>query len=231
MVTTSPQELGDALLGRTRGAVLGLLMSRPGEEFHVRQIVRLSGAGLGPVHRELNVLARLGVLVRRQVGHQVMYRSNLACPIYEELRGLVLKSIGAAGMIAHALAPLSDKILAAFLFGSLAGGQEHPSSDVDLMVVGDVSFAAVVRAIADSQRRLGRDVNPTVYPPTEFAAKLRTRHHFLTAVKNGPKLFLVGGEDELARVAEERLAPPTRHHGSRSRGASGRHRAGSVRKR
>jgi predicted nucleotidyltransferase len=109
------------------------------------------------------------------------------------------------------LTPLSDQIRAAFLFGSLAGGQEHASSDVDLMIVGDVSFAAVVRALADSQRRLGRDVNPTVYRSAEFAAKLRSRHHFLTTVTNGPKLFLVGDEDELARLAEERLAPPARH--------------------
>jgi predicted nucleotidyltransferase len=206
MVTISTDELGRFLLGKTRSAVLGLLLLRPDEEFHVRQAVRLSGGGLGPVQKDLRALAAAGVLTRREVGRQVFYRADKGSPVYEELRGLVLKTVGAAGVIGEALGPLARGINVAFLFGSIARGEEHSSSDVDVMIVGGVSFGEVARALLPAQRKLGRDVNPNVYMPVEFAAKVREGHHFLSQVMRASKVFVLGDQDELARVAEERVA-------------------------
>lgn len=209
MDTVAIDDLGTVLLGKTRGAVLGLLLSRPDEEFHVRKIARLSGATLGPVQRELKLLSQIGILKRREVGHQLLYRADPASPIHEELRGLVLKTVGMADLLKKAISPLSAQIQMAFVFGSFAHGRQHAASDVDLMVVGNTSVATVAKALAEPQRRLSREINPSIYRSAEFAAKLREGHHFLTAVMASPKIFLIGDEHELSRLAKERLAPAT----------------------
>jgi len=222
MDTSVPDAIGTALLGRTRGAVLSLLFGRPDEEFHVRQISRLSGASLGPVQRELKFLAELGILASRRVGHQLLYRVNLASPVRDELSSLVMKTAGMGDLLRAALRPLHTQIRIAFLFGSFAGGRQNRASDVDIMVVGDCSFARVARALAEPQRRLGREINPTVYRAREFAAKMRESHHFLNAVLEGSRIFLIGDEDELRGMAKERLAPSSQNKPPGSRRTSRR---------
>jgi predicted nucleotidyltransferase len=218
-------DLGKVLLGKTRGAVLALLLERPDEEFHVRQIARLSTATLGPVQRELKLLARIGLLKCRQVGRQLLYRADVASPVHHELQGLCVKTVGHAGMLKAALQPLASHIRFAFVFGSYAQGRQHSGSDIDLMVIGTPTLAAMAAALAESQRRLAREINPNIYRPAEFAAKLRGGHHFINAVMQGPKLFLIGDEHELAGLAKERLDSPSQdqpggnRRSSRRRGA------------
>jgi predicted nucleotidyltransferase len=222
MSTPSVDDLGSVLLGKTRGAVLGLLLSRPDEEFHVRQIARLSGATLGPVQRELKLLAQIGVLKRRESGHQILYCADPTSPIHEELRGLILKTVGIADVLKAAIKPLASKIRVAFVFGSFVTGRQRAASDVDLMIIGDIPVALAAEALAESQRRLGREVNPTIYRPAEFAAKLRGRHHFISAVMAGPKVFLLGDAHELSRVAEERMASASQEQSAGNRRSNGR---------
>jgi predicted nucleotidyltransferase len=212
MRTISIDNLGGVLLGKTRGAVLGLLLDRPDEEYHVRQISRLSGATLGPVQKELKRLEQIGVLKSRRVGHQLLYTADENCPLRDELRSIVNKTVGASGVLKAALQPLESRIQAAFIFGSVALGRQRAASDIDIMVIGDLALAAVVKAIAEPQRRLAREINPTLYRPAEFAAKLVSGHHFLNALMAESKLFLIGNEHELSRLAEKRVAPPAPDH-------------------
>lgn len=93
----------------------------------------------------------------------------------------------------EALGSLADRIRLAFVFGSLARGEGKANSDVDVMIVGGVSFGEVVAALQSAQKTIGREVNPSVYSETEFRAKLRAKHHFVSAVVSAPKAFLVGG--------------------------------------
>ncbi|MBI4311006.1 MAG: nucleotidyltransferase domain-containing protein [Chloroflexi bacterium] len=123
-----------------------------------------------------------------------------------ELKSLVLKTAGAGELLREALESLSDKIMAAFIYGSLASGRERTGSDVDLMVIGAASFAEVSKALRSVEERLGREVNPAVYTTAEFRRKLADGHSFLDRVVKEKKIFLVGGEDELGRLAQERLA-------------------------
>jgi uncharacterized protein len=128
----------------------------------------------------------------------------------------VVKTADVADVLRAALAPLVDRIVVTFIFGSFASGEPRKTSDVDVLVVGDATFGAIVSALSAAQEKLVRDVNPSVYPVAEFRQKLVASHHFLTSVLNGPKIFLVGDERELTGVAEKRLADrtqakPTRH--------------------
>jgi predicted nucleotidyltransferase len=204
------------LFGRTRRRVLGWLLGHPTEAFYLRQIVRQAGVGQGAVQRELDLLTRAGLLRRTVQGRQVYFRANDESPIFPELQALFLKTAGVGDVLREALRPMAKRVLVAFVFGSAARGELRPNSDIDLLVVGDLPFDSVAHALAEAQRQLGRDVNPTVYSPGEFREKLRAGHHFLTSVLEAPRIFVVGGSDELARLGTERLGdgPPNQPRGN-----------------
>ena len=195
--------ISPSLFGKTRQALLALLYTRPDEEHLQESLIQLAGLGRGAVQRELEFLARAGVVRRMVRGRQVYFQANADSPIYAELRGLVVKTVGAADVLRGALAPLSGRIRVAFVYGSVAAGAEHRASDVDVMVIGEASFAEVSEALAGAQETIGREVNPSVYAAADFRAKLAAGHHFLCSVAGGEKLFLIGDDRELARLAKK----------------------------
>jgi predicted nucleotidyltransferase len=192
----------EALFGKARRAVLAMIFGRADEQFYVRQIARAAGAGQGAVHRELKRLTEAGIVLRTTKGQQVYYQANQQSPIFQELKSLFIKTAGVGDLLREVLAPLGKRVSVAFIYGSLARGQENARSDVDVMVIGKATFGEVVDALHPVQDRLGREVNPTVYPPAEFRAKLAAKHHFLTTVMREPKVFLIGETHDLARLAE-----------------------------
>lgn len=198
--------LADELLGATHSALLATLLLRPDEALHVRELARITGVSPGTLHRELRALARLGLLKRKEVGRQVFYSADRTSPIFVELAGLLRKTAGAAQVLREALAPLSERIEVAFVFGSTAAGVEKPHSDIDVLVVGSVTFSTVVRTLHPTQERLGRDVNAVVMKPEEFVLKRRERDAFLASVIKQPKIWLIGNEDELRKLAQDRPA-------------------------
>jgi predicted nucleotidyltransferase len=192
MVTPSAN-VAEVLFGKTRRALLGLFFTRPTEAFHFRQVVRLSGAGVGPAQRELKELCAAGLITRDRQGSQVIYRANAASPLFAEMKSLILKTIGAAEVLRQALEPLAPQIHAACLFGSLARGEPQPHSDVDLLVISDaLKLQDLVTALLPAQHTLGREVNPMLYRLAEFKKKVRDRSPFLTRVLAHPKVPLIG---------------------------------------
>lgn len=198
-----------SLFGATRRAVLALLFGHPEEAYYLRQIARSTSSGLGAVQRELRLLAAAGVIRRTVRGNQVYFQANERSPIFADLKGLVTKTMGAGDALRSALAPLASKIRVAFIFGSVARGDERPDSDIDVLLVATAGFDEVVSAFAKPQQSLSREINPTVYPPEEFRSKLGAGHHFLTSVFQQPKIFLVGDELDLKRLAPKRMAHRT----------------------
>jgi len=189
------------LFGKTRRAVLSLLYGHADEAFYIRYIVRVTGAGHGAVQRELKQLASAGVIQRTARGRQVYYQANRECPVFTELKSLVVKTAGIGDILRKALAPLVDRINVAFIYGSIAQGKESKGSDVDIMVVGDVTFADIVGRLGPAQEMLGREINPMVYPLAEFRSKVAAGHHFLKEVLTMDKVYLIGDEHELERLA------------------------------
>lgn len=204
MSTTT--SLADVLFGRTRSGVLALLYGHADQRFYLRQIARQMNASAGAVQRELENLARVGLVIRTSLGNQVFYQANVKGPVFSEMHALVNKTLGAFRVLQAALQPLSKKILIAFLYGSMARQEEKDGSDIDLMIVGSVTLEEVLVVLANAERLLGRAVNPTVYSVQEFKAKLKAQNHFLTSVLRGKKVFLIGEEDELRKVGGIRLA-------------------------
>ena len=184
--------LAHFLLGQSRSAVLGALFLRPEVALHVRELARLTGVSPGSLHRDLRALAEMGLLIRQETGRQVYYRANQQCPVYPELTGLLRKTAGLVDVLRDALAPLADQIEQAFVYGSMARGDEHAQSDVDLMVIGKVEFTDTVLALTAAQTTLRREINPTVLSRAEFERKLQDADGFVAQVWCAAKLWVVG---------------------------------------
>ncbi len=197
----------NVIFGKGRAAILGLLYEHPDQSFYYRQLTReLKGLSVGTLQRELDTLSQLGLIERSAVGKQVFYRANRNHPIFTELRALVAKTVGAIPTLRSALAPLADRISVAFIYGSMARGEETAESDIDLLIVGKVELEDVIARLGNVEASLRRPVNPTVYSPVEFRTKLTSGNHFLNSVVRGNKVFLIGDEDELRTVGGVRLA-------------------------
>ena len=205
IMNTCDNMLGDLLFGQTRGRILALLYGHPEREIHIREIAREVRTSAGNVRRELETLLRVGLVHRSTIGSQVFYRANRESPVFAELHALVAKTVGVFQILSSALAPLAGRISQAFVYGSIARGDERAVSDVDLMVVGDATLDDVLAHLATAERTIGRPINPTVYSQSEFAAKLQSNNHFLNAVMRGERIFLIGEDDELRACYE--LAP------------------------
>lgn len=204
MKTNQTTDLGTLFFGAYRRQVLGLLLLHPEESFHLREIARITNTQPGTLRRELAQLAEAGVLSRERVGNLIRYRADPECPVYEELRGILKKTAGVVDLLREALAPLGDRITAAFVYGSVASGGERRASDVDVLVVGSVTFEEVVRALYPCQERLRREINPNVYRPDDFRKKRRAKDAFLSRVLERPRLFILGREDDLGESGPDR---------------------------
>jgi len=166
----------------------------------------MTGIPAGSLHRELKALAEAGLLLFARQGNQVRYRANTACPIYEELASIFSKTIGLAGILRDALAGLADRIELALVFGSLAAGRQKSGSDVDLLIIGEISLLEVVKALSEAQSQLGREINPVIMTAEEFIAQQEKEDRFVARVLDEPKIFLMGNADDLAKLAKHRAA-------------------------
>jgi predicted nucleotidyltransferase len=199
--STAPTRTGlaDALFSGTRQRLLGLLFGQPSRSFYATELIGLAGIGSGAVQRELANLAQSGLVTVRAVGNQKHYQANPESPIFEELRGIAEKTVGLAEPLREALAPLAPQIHAAFVYGSIAKRADTSASDIDLMLLSDqVSYADTFAALEAASSRLGRKVNPTILTSKEFDKRVKAEESFLTRVLAQPKVWVIGGESDLA---------------------------------
>ncbi len=188
----SPNGIAATLFPAARLAVLQWLADTE-DGLHLRELERRSGLNKHGLARELHAMRDAGILVSTQVGNQIIYRLNPECTIYDEIRSIVRKTVGLAGVLREALEPFADRIHLAYVYGSSARGEERSDSDVDLMLVGAVSLREISSAIRAAGRTLRRIINPTAYAVDEYDAELGVRNSFVERVHNGPRIDLIGG--------------------------------------
>jgi predicted nucleotidyltransferase len=175
---TAVRKLSKVLFGQSRRSILALLYGHADEQFYLREIARRAGTGIGATQRELEQLTGAGLLCRVQRGHQVYYQANHKSPIFAELKSIIAKTSVIRDVLHEGLATLADRIKLAFVYGSIARGEETASSDVDLMVVGEVSFADVVSALGKIESKLGREVKSHRVRATRVSRKARGQESF-----------------------------------------------------
>jgi predicted nucleotidyltransferase len=191
--------VADALFSTIQQRVLAYLFGQPERSFFATELIKLADGGSGAVQRELARLADSGLVTISRVGTQKHYQANPKSPIFSELCAIAQKTVGLAEPLRTALKPLAKRISAAFVYGSVAKKQDTAASDIDLMVVsGGLTYADLFAALEDASERLGRKVNPTVYSPRELAKRVKQSNAFVTRVLAQPKIWLLGGESDLA---------------------------------
>ncbi len=195
-------KLSEIIFGKTRQAVLSLLYGHADESFYLRQIVRVAGGGMGAVQRQVNSLVDAGLVIRINKGRQIYYQANDSSPIFRELKSIIIKTAGIADILKIALTPLAQDITCAFIYGSVARGTEKANSDLDLFIIGRITFSDVVAALNKAQETLGREINPTVYPASEFREKLAKKNHFIKSIMAEEKIYLIGDGHELKKLAD-----------------------------
>lgn len=187
------------LFPQVRAEVLRLLFADGSRELHLRELVRQSGLTLGTVQTEIDKLLSAGLLLDRRDGNRRYFRANAAHPLFGDLRSLVLKTSGLREVLADALDGL-DSVRIALVFGSMAAGTAKADSDVDLLVIGDLGLRALAPRLRPAAERLGREINPIVMSPSDFARERATKP-LLVDLLAKPKLFIKGGARELERLA------------------------------
>jgi predicted nucleotidyltransferase len=192
---TAPTGLVDALLTPVQQRVLGLLFGQPSRRFQSAELIRLAHSGTGATHRLLQRLASSSLIRTSTEGHQKYYQANAEAPVFEELHGLIRKTVGLAGPLYKALAPLAARIHAAFIYGSVASGDDRADSDIDLMVIAeDLDYPTLFEALQTAERQLGRAVNPNLMTPEEWRRRSAQPDGFAVRIRDRPILFVIGDE-------------------------------------
>lgn len=190
--------LADALFTPVQQRVLALLFGQPDRSYQSAELIRLARGGVGAVHRQLSRLAAADLVEVSRSGNQKHYRARRDSPIFSELHGLVVKTVGIADPIRRALAPRAGAITAAFVYGSVAKGTDRAKSDVDVLVLSEtLSYADLFEALQSAEAVIGRAVNPTVMTPAQWRTKRTRGDSFAARVAAQPKAFLIGSDDAL----------------------------------
>lgn len=193
--------LSDALFSKVQARVLGLLFGNPDRSFYANELFRLAGSGTGAGVRELAKLTAAGLITVNKIGNQKHYQANREAPIFEELRGIVLKTFGLADVLRQGLLPMADKISVAFIYGSIAKGSDTARSDIDVMVIGDnIDYPEVYTALMPAEAQLGRKLSPAIYNKVVIPRKLKAENAFLTRIMAQPKIFLIGSANDLTAI-------------------------------
>jgi predicted nucleotidyltransferase len=186
---------------RARVEVLKLFFLRSSDRHYVREIASLTDQPVRAVQRELARLEQGGLLMSEPDGNRRYYRADRNTPVFDELRSLLVKTAGLTDEIKRQLQKQSEQIDLAFIFGSFAKGEESSRSDVDILVIGSISARALAALIAQLKVDLEREINPAILPQGEFKQKLKASDPFILSIMQEPKIFLIGGEDELETLA------------------------------
>ncbi len=191
----------DVLFPTIRSGVLSATLLQPEHWWFMTELARHLAVTPSSLQRELESLVASGLLLRRQDGRRAYFKANADSPLFPELKGIIEKTTGIVPALRTALDKFGDRIETALLYGSIARGQEHAASDVDLMIVGSVQQIDLLRALRKLEFNFRREVNATIFAPNEFRRKLADKDHFLVSVLNGKTILLKGALDELEKAA------------------------------
>lgn len=191
--------IGDALFTKTQQSILGLLYANSNKRYYTNEILRITSMGTGTITRELQKMVAAELLTSTKDGNQNYYQANKDNPIFNELVGIVRKTFGMAEVIQQACMPMQEDIEYAFIYGSIAKGEDTANSDIDLLIISELTFAEVMNNLAQAEQTLARKINPSIYTKKQIKTKIKQKNSFVTRILDQPKLWVLGTEDELRK--------------------------------
>ena len=209
--------LAGALFSRVQQKVLALLFTNPDRSFYTRQIVNTLNSGTGAVERELTKLERSGLVLIEKIGNQKHYSANRDAAIFQELQSILRKTVGLHDPLRSALAPFADRIKAAFVYGSVARGDDTARSDIDLMVISDdLTYSDIFGSVQEAEKMLARPINPNMMDAASWKKRQASKNHFVSSIIKAPKIFIVGSEKDL--MGERQSGEPRKDRKAQARG-------------
>ena len=194
----------DPLLPRVTQGLLAATCTAPDRAWYLSDLAKTLHRTPSSLQEPLAHLVEAGILKRWKDGNRVYFQADADCPFLAEIRGLIAKTAGLADVVRNALAPHRGRIQLAFVYGSIARGQERSTSDVDLLIIGEIGLRRLSPALDRAEQELRRPVNATIYSLADFASRLQERNHFLLAVLDSEKIFVLGTPHDLAAITERR---------------------------
>lgn len=188
--------LADALFGKTKKAVISFLFARPDSSWHLRELARAASVSPTMLSKEADLLVSAGIVLEERDGNRRVFRADPNCPIFEELRGIARKTGGVADIVRNAIDGVKGVRLA-FIFGSVARGEERSGSDIDVCVLANESLTEISKALSAIEPAVGRPINPMVYSDDELREKVESANPFIARMMASPKIFLIGDQSEL----------------------------------
>jgi DNA-binding transcriptional ArsR family regulator len=198
---TVTDRVGLVLFGKAKRAILSQLMANPDKRYFVRELARIADLTPSTLTRDLSALAHAGIILRTQEGRQVYYQANSSSPVFQDLRGLITKSFGIADVVRGMLSRVEDKVALAAIYGSVARSEHSSKSDVDLLIVGDVTSSDFADDLLKTEQTLGRSITPTIYSSSEFGSASH-KNPFVRAILEKPMIFIIGDHNELKRLRQ-----------------------------
>lgn len=176
----------------TLADLLVILLTHPEREYYINELVRLTGRFPRSIHLAVRRLEGLELVKTREEANLKYVRANQDHPIYPELKSIVFKTVGLGDALREALGSLG-RIERAFIYGSVAKNVEGLTSDVDLMIIGEIDPKALTECLDKVERRLNREVNYVIFSPAEWQARLEGGNPFVKEVEKSEKIPLIGG--------------------------------------
>jgi predicted nucleotidyltransferase len=193
----------DSLFPSVRQGVLAATLTRPEKWWYLSELAEFLHTRPSSLQRELSSLGQSGILQQRKDGRRTYFKAETRSPIFRELRSIFEKTVGLIPTLRVALDPFAEKIACAFVYGSIARREEHATSDVDLMVIGNMGMGDLAPSLRKTEKLLGREVNVTNYSVDEFRKKITDGDHFLTTVLRGSLQFVKGEQRDLDAIARK----------------------------
>ncbi|MBC2594622.1 MULTISPECIES: nucleotidyltransferase domain-containing protein [Ruficoccus] len=190
----------EQIFPKARAELLRLLFADSGQSLHLRDLARLSHLAVGTIQREIANMREAGLVLEKRDGNRLYFRANPEHPLYPELHSIALKTTGWLAQLTEALRPV-EGIDLAFVYGSFASDTATAQSDIDLLVIGSVGLRQLAPRLRPLSATLGREINPNAISPQSYAEKLRARDAYITDVTTKPKRWIIGSDDELAKLA------------------------------
>ncbi|MBS3909197.1 MAG: nucleotidyltransferase domain-containing protein [Actinobacteria bacterium] len=193
--------LSTLITSKTRVKLLTLFLTHPDARFYFKNLIERLGVPPSALQTELKKFELIGLLKSEREGNIKFYWVDKSFPLYPELKGIIFKTVGLADRLKEALDKIGH-IDVAFIYGSVAKNLEDAKSDIDLMVIGDPDMDALSDVVTAAEHELIREVNYTVFDPKEWKERVAKNNSFVMDVLKNNKIFLIGGEDELRRIAQ-----------------------------
>lgn len=189
--------LAQLLSSQVRAEIFRLLFNRKKTAIHLRDLQRRSQLSIGTIQKEIGHLKKLDLVIPERDGNRLYYTANTNHPLYKEICALVEKTSGIVEKLKEVLSRIKE-IECAFVFGSLAKGEEKSHSDIDLIIVGDIGQRVLSSKFKEVTEQTEREINPHIYSMKSWKAKLKKKDHFIKTILNDKKIFLIGDDDVIS---------------------------------